>query len=108
MAHALSHVRADRRAGGAQLRHDRRVESSTRIVTRTTRRELDALAADVGRALGRPMAIGYAYGRPRLESADGARALSPRLPAGDLADWMRAWLNGWSAAASGRRGAPMA
>jgi hypothetical protein len=38
--------------------------------------------------------IAYAYGRPRLERAGGSVDVSPRLPAGELAQWMRAYLDG--------------
>jgi hypothetical protein len=70
-------------------------------MSRTTRQELDDLAAMINRRLGADdYAIGYAYGSPRLERDGGARDVSPRLPAGQLADWMRAFLAGIDAYAA--------
>ena len=63
-------------------------------MTRTTLRELDQLAAMIERATAVPVTVGHAYGQPRLESADGSRDLSPRLPTGQLADYMRGILRG--------------
>lgn len=66
----------------------------------TPRAELDGLAEMISRAVGEPHAIGYAYGRPRLERAGGSVDVSPRLPAGELARWMRAFLAGVDAGRS--------
>lgn len=64
-------------------------------MSRTTRAELEELAALINSRLGGgDYAIGYAYGSPRLERDGGAVDVSPRLPAGQLADWMRAFLAG--------------
>jgi hypothetical protein len=74
-------------------------------VTRTTRAELEQLAAIITHALecqpdaactgtANVYAIEYAYGRPRLVRAGGSVDVSPRLPAGELATWCRAFLDG--------------
>ena len=70
-------------------------------VTRTTRAELDTLAAIIDNRLHVPDGthqIGYAYGRPRLERNGGSVDVSPRLPTGELAQGMRAYLAGMDAA----------
>ena len=74
---------------------------------RTTRRELDELANIINHALlcapgvrcvdldpERAYRIEYAYGRPRLVRNGGSVDVSPRLPAGELAQWMRAYIGG--------------
>ncbi len=77
-------------------------------MTRTTRAELEQLAAIITHALecqpGTPCtdtanvyAIEVAYGRPRLVRAGGSVDVSPRLPAGDLAMWMRSFIAGMDA-----------
>jgi hypothetical protein len=64
-------------------------------MARVTRNELDDLAAMVNRRLGADdYFIQSAYGSPRLMRDGGSRDVSPRLPAGQLADWMRAFLAG--------------
>jgi hypothetical protein len=76
-------------------------------MTRTTRKELDLLASIITHALeceagtpctdtpsARVYTIEYAYGRPRLMRADGSVDVSPRLPTGELAQWMRAFIDG--------------
>ena len=40
------------------------------------------------------LSIGHAYGRHRLESHGGAFDISPRLPAGELFEWMYAYAQG--------------
>ena len=80
---------------------------------RTTRRELDELANIINHALlcapgvrcvdldpERAYRIEYAYGRPRLVRAGGSVDVSPRLPAGELSQWMRAFLGGIEAGRS--------
>ena len=74
---------------------------------RTTRAELDQLCNIVNHALlcnpgvrctdldqKRAYEIQYAYGRPRLVRANGSVDVSPRLSTGELAQWMRAFLDG--------------
>ena len=74
---------------------------------RTTRADLDQLAVIIDHALlckpGVPCTkldpdlrhtVEYAYGSPRLYRARGSVEVSPRLPAGQLADWMRAYIAG--------------
>lgn len=68
-------------------------------MTRTTRAELDWLVRRIN-ALdpGRDYAVQYAYGRPRLMRDEGSVDVSPRLPAGELARWMQAYIAGIEAA----------
>lgn len=62
---------------------------------RTKRVELDALAGLIAAAIEDPsVCIEYAYGSPRVSSRRGSVDLSPRLTAGELARWMRAYLQG--------------
>lgn len=64
-------------------------------MARTTTRELDLLAKLAGELAGdTSMFIGHAYGHPRLESHGGAFEVSPRLPAGELATWIHAYIEG--------------
>ena len=74
-------------------------------MTRTTRRELDALATIINGRLGLPLeptwepddrsfAVTWAYGQPRLYRDGGSVEVSPRLPSGQLAMWMRAFIAG--------------
>ena len=64
---------------------------------RTTRKDLEGLATVLNNCTNRPAGyyfVQYAYGQPRLMAADGSREVSPRLPAGQLADWLRAFIAG--------------
>ena len=76
---------------------------------RTTKAELHALAARINEyraqlGLSGNYVVRYAYDRPRLEKLDnsdergGAVNISPRLPPGELAQWMHAYLDGMNAA----------
>ena len=61
-------------------------------MTQTTRADLDQLARMIDLALSLPPgshAIEYAYGSPRLVRDGGSVDVSPRLPAGELARWVR-------------------
>ena len=84
---------------------------------RTTRADLDGLANIINHALlcepGTPCerldpaqayTVAYAYGRPRLERANGSVDVSPRLPRGELAQWMRAYIAGIGAERDRRNG----
>lgn len=64
-------------------------------MARTSQRDLTEMAARISSVTGVSVMIGWAYGHPRLESGDGSREISPRLPSGALMDWMRAYLQGW-------------
>jgi hypothetical protein len=67
---------------------------------RTTRADLDGLAAMIDKALDLPPgthSVDYAYGRPRLTRNGGSVDVSPRLSTGPLADWMRAYFAGITA-----------
>lgn len=63
-------------------------------MTRTTGAQLDTLAGIVSRVAGQPYTVEYAYGSPRLVTRDGSVDVSPRLPRGELAQWMRAFIAG--------------
>lgn len=78
---------------------------------RTTRADLDGLCNIINHALlcepgtpctaldpDRAYTVEYAYGRPRLYRDRGSVEVSPRLPAGELAQWMRAFIAGIDAA----------
>lgn len=66
-------------------------------MTRTTRADLDELARVISQATAQEHAIQYAYGQPRLYRAGGSVEVSPRLPAGQMALWMRAFVAGLTA-----------
>ena len=73
---------------------------------RTTKKQLENLAVECNRVLPRSdgwhYIIGWAYGRPRLELSDArccCRDVSPRLPKGELQEWIWAYLKGAAAAA---------
>lgn len=63
---------------------------------RTTRRELEQLAKTINIALAQKdeYFVQWAYGQPRLMRAGGSVEVSPRLPSGQLAQWMRAFYAG--------------
>lgn len=63
------------------------------MATRTTRSEL-RMTVTMLAARGYDVAIHWAYGRPRVTSANGASDISPRLSTGE----MRLWLAGFEAA----------
>lgn len=68
---------------------------------RTTIDQLRNLAVSIDHALDLPRGtheINRAYGQPRLLRDGGSVEVSPRLPAGQLELWMRAYLAGiWKA-----------
>jgi len=63
---------------------------------RTTRRELEQLAKTINIALAQKdeYFVQWTYGQPRLMRAGGSVEVSPRLPSGQLAQWMRAFYAG--------------
>lgn len=66
-------------------------------MNRTPRAELDELAALIDGALDLPPGTHFVErgaGGYRLFTRGGAKEVSPRLPAGAVADWMRAYLEG--------------
>jgi hypothetical protein len=71
------------------------------MTTRTTRATLDELAGIINRRLylipSEAVEIEYAYGSPRLVRKGRSVDVSPRLPAGELAQWMRAYIEGMDA-----------
>lgn len=64
-------------------------------MARTSKRDLDQMARHLASMTGLPVRVSWAYGQPRLESEDGAHEISPRLPSGQLMDWMRAFVTGF-------------
>lgn len=73
---------------------------------RVTKAELESIAERLGRMLGRDLFIGYAYGRPRLQEqfTDTSVAdISPRLPTGQLMEWMWAFAMGIEAGSKLRK-----
>lgn len=70
-------------------------------MARTTRKHLETLVKRVTEKTGGPHVIDSAYGAHRLNrivdmDSRAETHVSPRLPAGQLADWMRAYLQGLS------------
>lgn len=59
-----------------------------------TKRDLERLLTVLNYRTEGGFSIGYAYGRPRLFRAGESVEVSPRLPRGQLADWMRAYIAG--------------
>jgi hypothetical protein len=64
-------------------------------MARTSPRDLDGLAKRMREITGIDFTVGWAYGRPRLYSDGESREVSPRLPSGQLLDWMHAYMKGW-------------
>lgn len=58
---------------------------------RVTRAQLESKAAYINTISGLDIEIGYAYGHPRAEINKGSTDLSPRLPSGQLWDWLDAF-----------------
>ena len=61
---------------------------------RITKADLRAKAEHINRIAGLDVEIGYAYGRPRAHLNKGSKDLSPRLPSGQLWDWLNAFETG--------------
>ncbi len=57
---------------------------------RTSRADLDRKAEHLAKRTGLPINIQQAYGRCRVYIGDGNH-ISPRLPSGQLLDWMNAF-----------------
>lgn len=69
-------------------------------MTRITRNQLDTRAIIIDRVLDLPVdthTVEYAYGQPRLVRDGGSVDVSPRLPSGQLNDWMGAFIAGATA-----------
>jgi hypothetical protein len=60
------------------------------MVTKTQLRDTVARLVRAGYNLS----VNYAYGKPRIHTADEARDLSPRLPAGQIAHWLDGFEHG--------------
>lgn len=67
-------------------------------MARTSQRELSQMVTHMENVTGLSLGIEHAYGAPRLVSGDGSREVSPRLPSGQLLEWMRAFMRGFDAA----------
>lgn len=64
-------------------------------MTRITKRDLDGLCDTIKDTLGDDSySVEYGYGKPRLYRQNGSREVSPRLPSGELYQWMWAYLEG--------------
>jgi len=72
---------------------------------RVTKDELLGLAASLNEMTRRKhgFEIQWAYGQPRLVAYNGSEEISPRLSAGDLAQWIRAYARGYSDAQRSRK-----
>jgi hypothetical protein len=66
---------------------------------RTTQGELEQIVGVINTMLGvEDYGLDRSNGGTRLVRDGGAREVSPRLPAGELAQWMRAFIKGIDAA----------
>ncbi len=65
---------------------------------RTTKKDIENIAARISRLTGKKIFIEYAYGKPRaytqVDGSTGVCELSPRLPKPQLADWLWAFEKG--------------
>jgi hypothetical protein len=64
---------------------------------RTTPKMLENVCAMINKQLGGDHSIQWAYGRPRLLRANQSVDVSPRLPSGQLLEWLYAYLEGAAA-----------
>ena len=66
------------------------------MTTRTTKADLQQYVNVINRLTDNrcDFSISRAYGKPRLYRSAESVEVSPRLPAGQLADWMHAYING--------------
>ena len=70
------------------------------MANRTTNAELNQLVRIINSNVGtypNDYSLDNAYGSNKLVRKAGSVSVSPRLPAGQLAEWMRAFLAGTSA-----------
>jgi hypothetical protein len=58
---------------------------------RTTPKQLQATVARIVRNHGVDIGIEWAYGRPRITNANQSRDISPRLPTGEMLQWLFAF-----------------
>jgi len=61
---------------------------------RVTKKQLQNKAEFIGKISGLDITVGYAYGHPRAYLKNESVELSPRLPAGQLMDWLEAFQQG--------------
>jgi len=64
-------------------------------VARTSSKDLDNVAKHLSALAGKPYTVGWAYGKPRLYTDGESTEVSPRLPSGQLLDWMYAFAKGF-------------
>lgn len=63
-------------------------------MARTSKAMLDESARFLSKQTGIDFTVEWAYGAPRLMADRGSRDVSPRLPSGELLDWMNAFAAG--------------
>lgn len=61
---------------------------------RVTKAEIRDYVEYLRKTTNLPLSVGWAYGRPRVSIS--SNDLSPRLPTGQLADWLNAFAQGYS------------
>lgn len=54
------------------------------------------MAQMLAKATGVDFEVEWAYGAPRLMANRGSRDVSPRLPSGELLQWMHAFFDGYN------------
>lgn len=59
-----------------------------------TKTELREIVEDIRNLTGRDYTVEWAYGRPRLYSEQQSREVSPRLPMGEMREWLWAFRQG--------------
>lgn len=64
-------------------------------MARTSSKDLDNVARHLSAMAGKPYTVGWAYGRPRLYTDGESTEVSPRLPSGQLLEWMYAFAKGF-------------
>lgn len=63
-------------------------------MARTTEKDIRQLVQIMANRTGHSYMVQWAYGRPRIHSGDGSRDVSPRLPTGQLKEWIHGFLTG--------------
>lgn len=67
-------------------------------MARATQKQLLGLEAILNSITGKQYELEWAYGRPRLllilDEHGAAAEISPRLPTGQMATWLRAYIDG--------------
>lgn len=63
-------------------------------MARTSKSDLNHKADSLSKLTGMDFSVEWAYGRPRLMVDRGSRDVSPRLPSGELSQWIQAFWMG--------------